>query len=43
MRAKMQKMMGAMQGKESPDMDELMGSMKAEEQVKVISSPGTYN
>ncbi|AQK39311.1 Signal recognition particle 54 kDa protein, chloroplastic-like [Zea mays] len=32
MRAKMQKMMGAMQGKESPDMDELMGSMKAEEQ-----------
>ncbi|PWZ43630.1 Signal recognition particle protein, chloroplastic [Zea mays] len=33
MRAKMQKMMGAMQGKESPDMDELMESMKAEEQA----------
>ncbi|EES16662.1 hypothetical protein BDA96_08G043200 [Sorghum bicolor] len=33
MRAKMQKMMGAIQGKESPDMDELMESMKAEEQA----------
>nr|CAB3459412.1 unnamed protein product [Digitaria exilis] len=31
MRARMQKMMGAMQGKESPDMDELMESMKAEQ------------
>lgn len=36
MRAKMQKMMGAIQGKESPDMDELMESMKAEEQVKAF-------
>ncbi|XP_062198090.1 signal recognition particle subunit SRP54, chloroplastic-like [Phragmites australis] len=33
MRARMQKMMGAMQGKDSPDMDELMESMKAEEQA----------
>jgi len=32
MRARMQKMMGAMQGKESPYMDELMESIKAEEQ-----------
>jgi hypothetical protein len=43
MRAKMQKMMGAIQGKESPDMDELMESMKAEEQVKGISSPDPNN
>ena len=41
--AKMQKMMGAIQGKESPDMDELMESMKAEEQVKGISSPDPAN
>ncbi|CAL4896854.1 unnamed protein product [Urochloa decumbens] len=33
MRARMQKMMGAMQGKDSPDMNELMESMKAEEQA----------
>jgi len=33
MRARMQKMMGAMQGKESPNMDELMESIKAEEQI----------
>ncbi|OEL31765.1 Signal recognition particle 54 kDa protein, chloroplastic [Dichanthelium oligosanthes] len=33
MRARMQKMMGAMQGKDSPDMDELMESIKAEEQA----------
>jgi len=32
MRARMQKMMGAMQGKDSPNMDELMESIKAEEQ-----------
>jgi len=31
------KMMGAMQGKESPYMDELMESIKAEEQVKGAS------
>ena len=48
MRARMQKMMGAMQGKDSPDMDELMESIKAEEQVKGTSSAepsscfGTY-
>ncbi|CAN6339684.1 unnamed protein product [Urochloa humidicola] len=33
MRARMQKMMGAMQGKDSPNMDELMESIKAEEQA----------
>ncbi|KAL6595568.1 hypothetical protein ACP70R_047908 [Stipagrostis hirtigluma subsp. patula] len=33
MRARMQKMMGAMQGKDSPDMDNLMESIKAEEQA----------
>ncbi|KAJ1294065.1 hypothetical protein BS78_01G117600 [Paspalum vaginatum] len=33
MRARMQKMMGAMQGKDSPDMNELMESIKAEEQT----------
>ncbi|WVZ60176.1 hypothetical protein U9M48_010229 [Paspalum notatum var. saurae] len=33
MRARMQKMMGAMQGKDSPDMNELMESIKAEEQA----------
>jgi len=43
MRAKMQKMMGAIQGKESPDMDELMESMKAEEQVTDISIPDPNN
>ena len=37
MRARMQKMMGAMQGKEYPNMDELMESIKAEEQVKDAS------
>lgn len=35
MRARMQKMMGAIQGKDSPDMDDIMESIKAEEQVKV--------
>ncbi|RLM99534.1 signal recognition particle 54 kDa protein, chloroplastic-like [Panicum miliaceum] len=33
MRARMQKMMGAMQGKDSPNMDEVMESIKAEEQA----------
>jgi hypothetical protein len=33
----MQKMMGAMQGKDSPNMDEVMESIKAEEQVKGAS------
>ena len=37
MRARMQKMMGAMQGKDSPNMDELMESIKAEEEVKGTS------
>ena len=35
--ARMQKMMGALQGKDSPNMDELMESIKAEEQVKDAS------
>lgn len=34
MRAQMQKMMGAMQGQDTPDMEGLMDSIKAEEQVK---------
>ncbi|KAF0896487.1 hypothetical protein E2562_024346 [Oryza meyeriana var. granulata] len=33
MRAQMQKMMGAMQGKDTPDMEGLMDSIKAEEQA----------
>ncbi|CAN6348896.1 unnamed protein product [Urochloa humidicola] len=33
MRTRMQKMMGAMQGKDSPNMDEVMESIKAEEQA----------
>ncbi|KAK3118416.1 hypothetical protein QOZ80_9BG0698730 [Eleusine coracana subsp. coracana] len=33
MRARMQKMMGAIQGKDSPDMDDIMESIKAEEQA----------
>ena len=33
MRAQMQKMMGAMQGQDTPDMEGLMDSIKAEEQA----------
>jgi hypothetical protein len=33
----MQKMMGSMQGKDNTDMDELMESFKAEDQVKGAS------
>jgi signal recognition particle subunit SRP54 len=38
MRGRMQKMMGAIRGKESPNMDDLMESIKDEEQVRAPRS-----
>lgn len=40
MRTRMQKMMAGMQGKDTPDMDNLMESIKSEEQVKAPPARG---